>query len=69
MDGHEVFPPKHLNIKLLMKLGFLKIDWTEYLHEHLRFDSNTMTVYIYWFASHIYGNSSFQYVPPLVYVS
>jgi hypothetical protein len=60
MAGHEVFPPKHLKIELLMGLGFLNIDWTDYLHEHLTFDSTTMTVYIYWFASHIHGNSSFQ---------
>lgn len=56
----EVFLPRHLDISMLRGIGSLKVDWTEYMYEHLKFDCDTMTVYIYWFASHIYENQSRQ---------
>lgn len=50
------FHPEHLNF------GPLKINWTEYLDEHLTFDLSSITVNVYWFASHIDCNESYQYV-------
>jgi hypothetical protein len=55
-----VFDPKHLRLDLLVGVGALKVEWTEFMHEHLTFDSSTLTLYIYWFASHIEHNSMYQ---------
>lgn len=59
-DTYEVFDPKQLRLRMLIGLGSLKVEWTEYMHEHLTFDSSTLTVYIYWFASHVRGNAMIQ---------
>ena len=56
----EVFNPRHLGLNLLVGVGGLKVEWTEYLHEHLTLNSSTLTVYIFWFASHVRQNSMFQ---------
>ncbi|KAH6868587.1 hypothetical protein BKA58DRAFT_459455 [Alternaria rosae] len=56
----EVFNPRHLRLNLLVGVGGLKIEWTEDLHEHLTLNASTLTVYIFWFASHIRQNSMFQ---------
>lgn len=56
----EVFNPRHLELNLLVGVGGLKIEWTEYLHEHLTLNTSTLTVYIFWFASHVRQNSMFQ---------
>ncbi|KAI4641349.1 uncharacterized protein J4E79_011742 [Alternaria viburni] len=56
----EVFNPRHLSLNLLVGVGGLKVEWTEYLHEHLTLNSSTLTVYIFWFASHVRQNSMFQ---------
>jgi hypothetical protein len=56
----DVFPPSHLQVHVLKNIGSLKVDWTEYMHEHLKFDPETMTVYVFWFFSHIFGNASWQ---------
>jgi hypothetical protein len=56
----DVFTPSNLEIPMLRRIGLLKVDWTEYMHEHLTFDPGTMTVYVYWFFSHISDNPSWQ---------
>jgi hypothetical protein len=56
----DVFPPSHLKVPVLKNIGSLKVDWTEYMHEHLKFDAGTMTVYVYWFFSHISDNAGWQ---------
>jgi hypothetical protein len=59
---NAVFHPKSLNLQYLIKLGSLNIKWTEYLDEHLRFDDELMTLYVYWFASHLHYNRAYQSV-------
>ncbi|KAH7310844.1 hypothetical protein B0I35DRAFT_439788 [Stachybotrys elegans] len=54
----DAFPTAHLKVPVLKRIGFLKVDWTEYMEEHLKFDTTTMTVSIFWFFSHIYDNAS-----------
>ena len=56
----EVFNPRHLDLNLLVGVRGLKVDWTKYLHEHMTLNTSTLTVYIFWFASHIRQNSMFQ---------
>jgi hypothetical protein len=56
----EAFDPKHLRLDLLLGIGGLKIEWTEYLHEHLTLNTSTLTLRIFWFASHIRQNPMFQ---------
>jgi hypothetical protein len=56
----DAFSPAHLKFPVLNKIGSLKIDWTEYMEEHLRFDVTTMTVSVFWFFSHISDNASWQ---------
>ncbi|KAI9148816.1 hypothetical protein HJFPF1_10858 [Paramyrothecium foliicola] len=57
-DKPDAFPPAHLNVSVLNKIGSLKVNWTEYMDDHLKFDVTTMTVSIFWFFSHISGNAS-----------
>jgi hypothetical protein len=59
-DTADVFDPEHLRLNLLVDIGGLSVKWTEYLHEHLTFDTTNSTVYVYWFASHLEHNSMFQ---------
>ncbi|PVH84700.1 hypothetical protein DL98DRAFT_512115 [Cadophora sp. DSE1049] len=56
----DVFSPSNLEVPVLRRIGWLKVDWTEYMEEHLKFDPGTMTVYVYWFFSHISDNASWQ---------
>jgi hypothetical protein len=60
VDRSSVFDPRHLKLELLTGLGALKVEWTEYLDQHLIFEPPTLTVYIYWFASHVRDNAMFQ---------
>ncbi len=55
-----VSQPSNLNIPMLQSIGSLKVDWTEYMQEHLKFDPVTMTVYVYWYFTHILNNASWQ---------
>lgn len=57
---NATFHPTSLNIQTLIKIGSLKVSWTEYMDEHFRFDPNSMTIHVYWFASHINGSNSYQ---------
>ncbi|KAH7413459.1 hypothetical protein BKA64DRAFT_354802 [Cadophora sp. MPI-SDFR-AT-0126] len=56
--GSGVFLPSNLKIPMLTRIGGINVDWTEYMQEHLTFDPETMTVYVYWFFSHISDNAS-----------
>lgn len=42
----KAFDPRHLRLNLLLGVGGLKVEWTEYLHEHLTPNTSTLTVYI-----------------------
>jgi hypothetical protein len=54
------FTPSHLKVHALKNIGSLKVDWTEYMDEHLKFNPGTMTVYVFWFFSHLSNNAGWQ---------
>ncbi|KAE8844207.1 hypothetical protein HRS9122_05310 [Pyrenophora teres f. teres] len=58
-DLTHSFDSKHLRLDLLTSLGGLNIKWTEYMSEHLTLDTSTLTLRVYWFASHVRKNYMF----------
>jgi hypothetical protein len=75
--SNDVFSPAQLSIQTLLKLGNVRIVWTEILENHLSFDSSSSTLQIYWF-SHLLGrkepisgaresNALYQWVLKLLY--
>ena len=54
------FNTHEMSVQVLRKVGKIKIIWTEYLDEHMTFDSYDLTLKVFWFGFDILANPIFQ---------
>lgn len=59
------FQSREMSLELLRKVGKLKIEWTEFLDEHLDLNVEDLTLKIFWFGFSIKANPIYQYVSSL----